>query len=393
MKVIIDTSIILEDIRFEGSQMSSFESFIESHELEIIVPEVVVDELIAKYSERFDSAIEKVKKVDKYLIDNRIPVEIGSIPNKDDARKKFRDDIVFRLDQEWGADIVKYPQNTHKKIVDRLLQRKKPFKRSGDKEVGYRDYLIWLTVVKLHNTDKNEKIVFLSANTNDFMEKGRVHPDLKADLKMPENVKIYSNLESFIEEELKPISETSNALLNEIRTNQEVSIDWSNWILSNYRQTMEDEDLVALLLGVVGRQYSVICDVKRQEILEEPDFLRVGILKNGQLSISFRVKLLLDVEFDLSAIDMSDQKANDMLSSIGYDVVELVEDPIVSEIDQELELYFSVLTNKSRENIVDSYIYEGSGTSTSFSASLNDSIYWWREKNQEYLKRTGYYFS
>lgn len=110
-----------------------------------------------------------IKELNKNTIANvhTIPEEYIS------SEKKSYEDFWDMLPFQYGIGPPEnYPAITHKDVVHRALERKKPFKDDG--KDGYRDYLIWLTL-----------------NTRDFpdpINKKELHPQLKKILKIKELV-------------------------------------------------------------------------------------------------------------------------------------------------------------------------------------------------------------
>jgi hypothetical protein len=92
--------------------------------------------------------------------------------------------LALRLSKMFGTSFrtLPIPLVSHTSIIERCGRRKKPFgEKKGDK--GYKDYLIWLSIVELTKT-ADLQIIFLSQNKNDFAdETGTVlHADLLIDL-------------------------------------------------------------------------------------------------------------------------------------------------------------------------------------------------------------------
>lgn len=80
-------------------------------------------------------------------------------------------------------------------MVQRSIRGSKPFRTSG---VGYRDALIWQTVLE---QAKSTDVVFVSGNSKDFAaEDGSLHSDLQADLVgCPNSVTLLPGVDQFIE--------------------------------------------------------------------------------------------------------------------------------------------------------------------------------------------------
>jgi hypothetical protein len=98
-----------------------------------------------------------------------------------------------------------------KDIIEREMAGKKPF---GRKSSGYRDFLIWNSVLaQLIKSDAT--VAFITDNYNDFAvgpkdgERNALHPDLLSDLQAlniePNRVRIYNSLGELNQEVIQPI--------------------------------------------------------------------------------------------------------------------------------------------------------------------------------------------
>lgn len=88
------------------------------------------------------------------------------------------------------------------------MLRKKPFSESGGGKVsGYRDCLIWESVVGVAK-ETSDVVAFITNNTHDFALDGELHPDLASDLEdnglEKETVVLYTSLQEFVDERIKP---------------------------------------------------------------------------------------------------------------------------------------------------------------------------------------------
>jgi len=95
--------------------------------------------------------------------------------------EKYNSENYFKLLLDSGKiRILDLPEISIDQILKRIEERKKPF---GSKDNGFKDYLIWETVLK---EAKIDDILFVSNNTRDFCENNTasdLHEDLLGDLK------------------------------------------------------------------------------------------------------------------------------------------------------------------------------------------------------------------
>jgi len=75
-----------------------------------------------------------------------------------------------------------FPDVPHEVVVKRLHERRKPFGGSTDKpDVGYRDFLIWCSVLELLIASPDSGVAFVTDNHRDFFA-GPKEPELHEDL-------------------------------------------------------------------------------------------------------------------------------------------------------------------------------------------------------------------
>lgn len=175
-------------------------------DLEIIVPMVVIDETVAKFVERvreeYDRESATTQKLGRLLGEPRDPHQQPIDLAADGAF--YRNRLVDRLANE-GCHIAEYPSVDHREIVRRELTQKAPFSAKG----GYRDYLIWMTLVgRAAKVGAGIEVHLVTANTHDFCKEDRLHPDLAADLSTigyaGASVLVHSSLDDFNASSLKP---------------------------------------------------------------------------------------------------------------------------------------------------------------------------------------------
>jgi hypothetical protein len=92
--------------------------------------------------------------------------------------EKYRNTLKKELSRH-NAKIVDYPKAEHHQLVERELAHKKPFSARG----GYRDALIWLSVLEIAES-ADDKVILVTGNTADFGDgSGNLHEDLLQDLR------------------------------------------------------------------------------------------------------------------------------------------------------------------------------------------------------------------
>lgn len=182
MWIVIDTNIFFDNFRLKKSLDLLFRD-IENVNFSLRIPEIVIQETLNKYKEQRQSNSDRLLWSINWLkaqTSLQFNVEINDASLKTDFEEYasfFRNKI-----NEFG-EVVQLPNVTHQGLIDRALQRKKPFKFKKDDEVGgFRDVLIWETILDLTNRDDFEQIAFITNNKTDFADGKNLHPHLLDDL-------------------------------------------------------------------------------------------------------------------------------------------------------------------------------------------------------------------
>lgn len=209
--VVLDTNILFKDFYMRGTQMRLLNKF-----CTIIIPEIVYDETINKHKEKLrELGLAVVKKTEEY---NQIAeVQKETILNDEcylEEDKKYEKFLTRVLCENENYPPVPYPDVSHKEVVEIALKRRKPFKQDG--RDGYRDYLVWRSVLDVVKKFNSEIIYFVSENPKDFAddEKQGLHPQLIEEMKRlgidTQRLVYFYNFKEFIDKVIKPALEKSD---------------------------------------------------------------------------------------------------------------------------------------------------------------------------------------
>lgn len=171
-KIIFDTNIIwLNDedkiSKLFNSSINESVKFIKDNSLSknitIAIPEVVLQE-------RIEQTLCQIKEVVK-KIENGINALSGfgiKISEKN-YKKNFKKKILENLDKilnKSEIEILKTPKFNQRKLIERSLKKIKPFNGDGDK--GFKDTLLWLTVIDDVKKCKDINYILCTNNIIDF---------------------------------------------------------------------------------------------------------------------------------------------------------------------------------------------------------------------------------
>ena len=174
--IIIDTNVVHLDYQLTGVRITGLCSSCERLDHRVFIPEVVIDEMVKQYRDEVNECTEQINHALNKLKKRNVQIQLQSIDSSlitSGYERKLRDRINIL-----GIHVIPYPKTTHKEMVARELNRRKPFK---DSTKGYRDSLIWESIKEYcKQVPKGDDIVFLTENSDDFASKDKktFHPDL-----------------------------------------------------------------------------------------------------------------------------------------------------------------------------------------------------------------------
>lgn len=270
MKIIIDTNIICQDYWLEKPHFRVLLEGCSIVPATICIPEVVIDEVINRFKEdleeavlNFNKALRKINLLSKKEITN----EINNINSLIEKYKEF----LFKKLKERGVNIIPYPEIPHKKIVERDLARKKPFKRDGS---GYRDYLIWENVKHIFLFSEHQ-VAFITNNIKDFGEGPYIDDDLGQEILNKHRLKIFRSLKQFNDECILPKLNKLEQIKRLLQDEKLEQFDIRQWLEDNLLDLLRSYDLEGIIAGFPDGVGSVwiseiieIKDIKIEDVSE-----------------------------------------------------------------------------------------------------------------------------
>ncbi|MCO5224150.1 MAG: PIN domain-containing protein [Thermomicrobiales bacterium] len=187
MRVFLDTSVVkAEGYYFQSISMKSIIDVADQLGIELLVPDVVYEEARNLHENDIAQQLQLVRKALTAI--DRI------------SRTKLDDKVIGQLESQadqmyWGwlmNTLLKspfrrapLPEINNYQAMIRAIEKGPPF---GGKNDGYRDYLIWMTIVdEVINGEGELPVHFITQNVHDFAEDSRaakidLHHRLKLDL-------------------------------------------------------------------------------------------------------------------------------------------------------------------------------------------------------------------
>jgi len=270
MKVVLDSNIYISDFSMNSLTFHVFLNYRNKSNATLLVPEVVLSEVEAKFRKKIlklysdlKAANSKIKRLTQSIhIDSKSEnvVDIETI----EFSRKFRSKL-----KNTSAEILGYPSVDHEDIVDRAIKKLKPFKKEDS---GYRDYLIWCSILE-SLLASDEKHIFISQNTTDFFQNGDIHPDFILDLDaldIPrERVEFYNSLNTFNEKYILPKFELSDKLKLKIERDEFNEFDFNEWISDNILNDFDSDEIKDMLIQLpldCGYSEAFVISVKKIKI-------------------------------------------------------------------------------------------------------------------------------
>ena len=205
MYVILDSNIIIEAGYGRGAMLRFFLSVSKMLNLHILVSPIVIDEVVARYRASIEKETRRLQQSARKL-SNLLPPSESVIGVKLDLERtvmEYRKRLELSFSGDSEASLC-YPTIGHSELVARALMRRRPFNESGS---GYRDTLIWLSIVEFMSTTVDHAILITADGA--FMSTDRkLHADLAEDLagvgRNEGDLVLATSLSAFVDAHVRP---------------------------------------------------------------------------------------------------------------------------------------------------------------------------------------------
>jgi hypothetical protein len=162
--IIPDTNIFYDSPSLASETWRSLKQHSKDWGVQILVPDVVLMETANLVRRKWKSEQQKFGsiQVGEFKLDKDLQAIVDKIQQRIDG---YEDELKGHLD-DVGADTIPVPLVSHLEIAGRASRRIAPY-QGGEKD-GYRDTLIWLTVMHAAAERPEDDVYFVSHNTQDF---------------------------------------------------------------------------------------------------------------------------------------------------------------------------------------------------------------------------------
>lgn len=232
--VLLDTSILVADWLLRGPAATFILRESSQHRLRLVVPELVIKEAAHVYERRLTVTTKKLhtaarehRRVSLDAQRNRriedLIAELAALRAPGAYEQALRDVL-----DSAQAEIAPVPDTTHEQILDRAFRGRRPFDIDG--RAGYRDALIWETVLRA--AAATGPVALVTANSTDFAASRKRPQDLADDLQYdlaqlrsdgrPDaQVTLYSALSELIKDAFPPEEQAALELRTRLRVDRE----------------------------------------------------------------------------------------------------------------------------------------------------------------------------
>ncbi|MEN6372888.1 MAG: PIN domain-containing protein [Armatimonadota bacterium] len=256
--MVLDSNVLISDFRLQGRSINDLWDASQTLGYTVYIPQVVIDEVVGKYEEFLQENVAQLRKslaAIRRLTGNDLldaPSIAQVLPSPSEYRHWLLDEIHSRL---WK--VVPYPNVSHEELVSRIINKRKPFYRG---ERGYRDALVWATVVELAQQSKST-ILLVTANVSDFGESSSngettLHNQLCEDLAMlgieASQVKLFTGLGVLVEACVTPELSQLEAVQTKLSSGEYPDLDLEREISSCIYNVLEGTKLLGDKLGLMG---------------------------------------------------------------------------------------------------------------------------------------------
>ena len=291
MIIVPDTNILRTSFGLRSTEWKILLTGLVRAGFQLFIPEVVIAETVTLYSREAKQCQQELSKLnrkyaglelkDRNLLDTSLhnvnPAKYESL-----LRKKLA-----------SATFLPLPEAPPQLVLRRILDQKQPF---NEGESGYRDYLLWLSLLEIA-TANEDSIAFITSNTRDFCDdsaRGTLSIDLIADLEekqiSPDRIQLYTSLALFNKAKMTPALEELTALQRRINSGTDKRLNKVRIARDSLEWLLGFEDIIAEHFG-----HATIGDSPALDTIQEPSEVSitdVRQLKEDEILIRFKAHVL-----------------------------------------------------------------------------------------------------
>lgn len=182
MLIVIDSNVIRKSFTLKSNDFTNLFDFIKKTNSKIIITQIVYEEIMSLYKKELQKSYEEYGKffsqLNALLVEKHIPINIEIDNQIHEYQQYLFNTLGFSKDE-----IVPYKADYLFEVTRRAINRIKPCSVKGEE---FRDTILWLTVLDIVKSNKDQKVVFISHNIKEFAPEGKeideLHKTLILDL-------------------------------------------------------------------------------------------------------------------------------------------------------------------------------------------------------------------
>ncbi len=245
MKVVLDSNIIIADFWLETTNFKLLFASAKKGDVMIYIPEIVMDEVVNKFSKRLEESKQKINSELKSFNKLSRKQEENSINQTliDNSLSEYQKHLRQAI-KDNSIHVIEYPKTDHRFLANKAINKLKPF---NSNEKGYRDCLIWENIKELLTDSESAisfpELVFVSNNYKDFAtSEYELHPDLISELEDEDydskSIIVYPSLSEFNDKQTKLFFEQSKSFEKKLKQKElwdfDLHTEITNYLFDKY---------------------------------------------------------------------------------------------------------------------------------------------------------------
>ncbi len=172
-KIVFDTNFLHYDLpdldKVFNNSLLEINKFIKKHDLKdifLVIPDLIVEERLSQRMVNIKNTISKIDDRVKSFNGFNIKLDLEKIKAKN--FKKMLRTKINRFLKENKIETIKTVKIDQQILIDRSLERIKPFSNTGNK--GFKDTVVWLSILEDAKKNKDKDYIFCTNDKKDFIE-------------------------------------------------------------------------------------------------------------------------------------------------------------------------------------------------------------------------------
>ena len=285
--------------------------------IDVAIPEIVLEELKQQQKEAFNSDLEKLKVLfEKFKELEKSELTPPTLDYKDFLTQKEGGYLgIYNL-----IKIARPSKEIFDKLVEKVVEKRKPFyKKNNQIDSGFKDALIWESILSFCSTNKYDEYFFLTEDSDfkDSFLMEEFREIVKRELNIITEI---ADLKGRLEEEIKGTKIINQTLekIEETLLNQLLNFIYSNYVeVSHLGRFYDVEELVeyqVLDINISSEKFILSLLVYLEHESEYSLLAKQGILDENlafdKAISSAEIKVTLDKDYKIKEISSEDLLIN-----------------------------------------------------------------------------------